>query len=172
MLYLNTTLIALYFILFPSGLSPCLLQRSEPRWGAKPCTLRSPCTQPSSSPTTPSCRPSTLSPLTSCRGCTASARCKPCIWTTGLLVTRTSKDWGQRSQRWQPPRVWWTPGFPSQRYPSQPQPNSSIQNKQALRTASPRCIRTGRGLISPTWPSLPLRRTRRKLRIWWSWQRD
>lgn len=162
------------FIFFypPPGLSPCLLQRFEPRWGAKPCTLRSPCTRPSSSQTTPSCRPSTLSPLTSCRDCTASARCKPCTWTTGLLATHTSKDWGRQSQRWQPPRAWWTPGFPSQRYPSQPQRSSSIQNKPQLHTASPHCTRTGRGLTSPTWPSPPLRRTRRRLRIWRSWHRD
>ena len=152
------------FFFTPPGSSPCLLQRSEPRWGAKPCTLRSPCTRPFSSQTTPSCRPSTLSPLTSCRGCTASALCKLCTWTTGLLVTRTSKDWGRRSRRWQPPRVWWTPGFPSQRYPSQR--NSSTLNKPALRTACPRCTRTDRGLTSPTWPSLQHRRTRRKLRIW------
>lgn len=155
--------------MFPRIL-PCLLQRSEPRWGAKPCTLRSQCTRHSSSQTTPSCRPSTLSPLTSCRGCTASALCKPCTWTTGLLVTHTSKGWGRPSQRWQPPRVWSIPGFPSQRYPSQPQPSFSIQSKPALRTASPRCTKTGRGLTLPTWPSPPLKRIRRKLRIWRSWQ--
>ncbi|CAB1424302.1 unnamed protein product [Pleuronectes platessa] len=62
----------------PSWLPLCPLQRSESRWGAKPCTLRSPCTRPFSSQTTPSCRPSTRSQLTSCRDCTASARCKPC----------------------------------------------------------------------------------------------
>ena len=160
-----------HLFLSSPGLPPCLLQRSESRWGAKPCTLRSPCTRPSSSQTTPSCRPSTRSQLTSCRGCTASARCKPCTWTTGLLVTRTFKDWGRRSRRWQLRRVWSTPGFPSQRYPSQPQRSSFIQNRQPWGTASRCCTRTGRGLTSPTWPSLPLRRTRRRLRIWRSWRR-
>lgn len=132
--------------------------------------LRSHCTRPSSSQTTPSCRPSTLSPLTSSRGCTASALCRPCTWTTGLWVTHTSKDWGRQSQRWQPLRVWSTQGFPSRRCLSQPQPSFSTQSKQASRTASPRCTKTDRDLTSPTWPWPPLRRTRRKLRTWRSWQ--